>query len=288
MAEGGLRKNSAHIDLVIKNALAEDIGEGDVTTAAVIPEVHTTKAAFIAKESCIISGQPFARRVFYLVDPKVKFRVHRKDGSRLKKGDLFASVSGSTRSILMAERVALNLLQRLSGIATLTDKYVSTVKSYKVKIVDTRKTVPGLRFFDKYAVRSGGGHNHRFGLYDGILIKDNHIDAAGGIGSAVKLARQKTGRKLKVEVETGSLKEVKAALEAKADIIMLDNMTLKNMRKAVEIIRFSSTTTIIEASGGVTLKTLRSVAATGVDLISAGALTHSAHAIDISMKVLPD
>jgi nicotinate-nucleotide pyrophosphorylase (carboxylating) len=287
MADSSLKKNSAYIDLAIKNALAEDIGSGDVTTAAVIPEGHRTKAVFIAKENCIVSGLPFAKRAFQLIDPKVKFRVDKKDGSSLKKGTVFAGVSGSTRSILMAERVSLNLLQRLSGISTLTGRYVDAVKKYKATIVDTRKTVPGLRLFDKYAVRTGGGHNHRFGLYDGILIKDNHIDAAGGIAGAVELARQNARSKMKIEVEAGNIREVRMAIKAGADIVMLDNMSLKNMKKAVELIRSDSPETTIEASGGVNLSNVKAYASAGVDLISVGALTHSAHAADISMKVLP-
>jgi nicotinate-nucleotide pyrophosphorylase (carboxylating) len=288
MAEAGLKKNSAYIDLVIKNALAEDIGDGDVTTSAVIPKGHRTKALFIAKENCIIAGLPFAKRAFELIDPKVKFRMLKKDGSRLTKGYSFASVAGNTRSILLAERVSLNLLQRLSGIATLTNKYVTAVKRYRTRIVDTRKTAPGLRFFDKYAVRTGGGYNHRFGLYDGILIKDNHIEAAGGIINAVDHARRKAGPSLQVEVEVRSIREVRSALKAVADIIMLDNMTLKSMKKSVELIRSEGSKTLIEASGGINIVNVRSVASTGVDLISIGALTHSAGAIDLSMKVLSD
>lgn len=288
MADSSLKKNSAYINLVIRDALSEDIGSGDVTTDALIPRRHRSRAVILARESCIIAGLPFAKRAFELINPRLKFRVLRKEGSRVKKGTPFASVSGDTGSILMAERVALNILQRLSGIATLTGKYVAAVKRYKAKIVDTRKTAPGLRFFDKYAVRTGGGHNHRFGLYDGILIKDNHIAAAGDIGEAVSLARQNARPKLKVEVETGNISEVRMALSAGADIIMLDNMSLNNMKKAVRLIRLKRPETIIEASGGINMDNVRSVAATGVDMISIGALTHSAHAADISMKVHSD
>ncbi|MBI4826122.1 MAG: carboxylating nicotinate-nucleotide diphosphorylase [Nitrospirae bacterium] len=283
----GLKKNSDNIDVLIRNALNEDIGSGDVTTSAVIPEGHKTKAVFIAKENCIIAGLPFAKRTFELLDPGVKFSVIKKEGSRLKKGTAFAKVSGDTSSILMGERVALNLLQRMSGIATLTDRYVQAVKRHKARIVDTRKTAPGLRFFDKYAVRTGGGQNHRFGLFDAVLIKDNHIDAAGGVSRAVELARLNAGKSLKIEVETRNITEVRAALSAGADIIMLDNMPLHNMQKAVDLIRSKKPETIIEASGGINLENVNSVAAAGVDLISVGALTHSAHAADISMKVLP-
>jgi nicotinate-nucleotide pyrophosphorylase (carboxylating) len=288
MADSSLKKNSTYIDSFIKDALSEDIGSGDLTTDALIPKRHRSRAVIVAKEGCIIAGLPFAKRAFELVNPRVKFKVLRKEGSRVRKGTPFAGVSGDSRSILMAERVALNILQRLSGIATLTGKYVAAVRRYRARIVDTRKTAPGLRFFDKYAVRTGGGHNHRFGLYDGILIKDNHIAAAGGIGEAVRLARQNAGHKLKVEVETGNISEVRQALSAGADIIMLDNMSLNNMKKAVKLIRSKRPETIIEASGGIDIGNVRSVAATGVDLISVGALTHSAPAADISMSILPD
>ncbi|MDO8281176.1 MAG: carboxylating nicotinate-nucleotide diphosphorylase [Thermodesulfovibrionia bacterium] len=282
-----IKKSSAYIDAAIRNALNEDIGSGDVTTSSVIPKGHKTKAVFVAKQDCIISGLPFAKRTFELLDPGVKFSVIRKEGSRLKKGTAFASVSGDTSSILMAERVALNLLQRMSGIATLTGKYVNAVKRHKARIVDTRKTAPGLRLFDKYAVKTGGGHNHRFGLFDAVLIKDNHIDAAGGVCRAVELAKRNAGKSLIIEVETRNITEVRAALSAGADIIMLDNMPLHNIKKAVDIIRSIMPKTIIEASGGINLDNVNSVAAAGVDLISVGAITHSAQASDISMKVLP-
>lgn len=281
-----IKKSSDHIDAVIKNALNEDIGSGDVTTSAVIPQGHRTKAVFVAKEDCIISGLPFAKRTFEILDPRVKFTVIKKEGSRLKKGTAFARVSGETRSILMAERVALNLLQHMSGIATLTAEYVNAVRRHKARIVDTRKTAPGLRFFDKYAVRTGGGHNHRFGLFDGILIKDNHIEAAGGLGNAVKFARKNAHHLFQIEVEVKNIAEVRAACSAGADVIMLDNMPLANMKKAVDIIRLKRPDVLIEASGGINLENISSVAETGVDLISVGALTHSAHAADISMNVI--
>lgn len=283
----GLKKSADHIDAVIMNALNEDIGSGDVTTSSVIPEGRRTKAVFVAKEDCILSGLPFAKRTFELLNPAVKFSVIKKEGSKLKKGTPFARVSGDTRSILMAERVALNLLQRMSGIATLTGKYVHAVRRHKAKIVDTRKTAPGLRFFDKYAVKTGGGYNHRFGLYDGILIKDNHIEAAGGLGNAVKLARRNAHHLFQIEVEVKNMSEARAACSAGADVIMLDNMSLANMKKAVDIIRLNKPDALIEASGGINLDNVSSVAETGVDLISVGAITHSAHASDISMKILP-
>ncbi len=274
-------------DSVLIKALSEDIGHCDVTTSAVIPTGHKSKAALIAKEDFILAGISFAGRVFSLADAGIKFKAYKKDGSRVKKGTVIARVSGSTAGLLKAERTALNLLQRLSGIATLTHKFVECVKGLRVKITDTRKTAPNLRFFEKYAVRAGGGYNHRFGLFDGVLIKDNHIAAAGGIAKAVRLARSKTHHIMKIEVEAKNIKEVKQALSAGADIIMLDNMPVKEMKNAVKVIRLQNPRILIEASGSVTLQNVRQIAETGVDMISAGAITHSAPAVDISMKVLP-
>jgi nicotinate-nucleotide pyrophosphorylase (carboxylating) len=275
------------IDILIRSDLKEDIGNGDITTSATIPAGHLSIGTFISKGRFTVAGLPFVKRTFLLVDSGLNFKLKSKDGDSLKKGEVIAEVKGSTRSILMAERVALNILQRLSGIATLTKSFVNRVKGSGVKILDTRKTAPGLRYLDKYAVKMGGGHNHRFGLYDEILIKDNHIEAAGGIENAIRLARQGKGRGKKVEVEAGSLSEVNQALSAKADIIMLDNMPLDRMKKAVLLIRNSSKTITIEASGNVSLDNVRSMAKTGVDCISVGALTHSAPAADISLKILP-
>ena len=274
-------------DSVLIKALSEDIGHCDVTTSAVIPLGHKSKAVLIAKEDFILAGISFAGRVFSLADAGIKFKADKKDGSRVKKGTVIARVSGSTPGLLKAERTALNLLQRLSGIATLTHKFVECVKGLRVKITDTRKTAPNLRFFEKHAVRAGGGHNHRFGLFDGVLIKDNHIAAAGGIAKAVRLARSNTHHIMKIEVEAKNIKEVKQALSAGADIIMLDNMPVKEMKNAVKVIRLQNPRILIEASGSVTLQNVRPIAETGVDMISAGAITHSAPAVDISMKVLP-
>ncbi|MBI4844526.1 MAG: carboxylating nicotinate-nucleotide diphosphorylase [Nitrospirae bacterium] len=280
-----IKFSSAYIDAVIKNALNEDIGSGDVTTLSLIPESRRSTAVFIVKESCVIAGLPFAKRAFELVDPRVKFSMLHRDGERVKRGSIFARVSGRTGSILAAERVALNLLQRMSGIATMTAEYVKAVRRYKAEITDTRKTVPGLRFFDKYAVRAGGGRNHRFGLFDGILIKDNHIEAAGGVKMAVELMKKNSGRRFKTEVEATNISETKEALSAGADIIMLDNMTPAEMRKAVAVIRSENPKALIEASGGINLKNVQGVAATGVDLISIGALTHSVRAVDVSLEI---
>jgi len=286
--------NSSQVDLILKQALLEDIGTGDVTTCAVIPENHRSKAVLIAGEIFLLAGVPFAERIFQLVhhvrkgviSHVVKFIASKKDGDVVKKGTIIARISGNTRELLMGERTALNFLQRLSGIATLTHKFVECVDGLPVKIVDTRKTTPGLRIFEKYAVRVGGGSNHRFGLFDGVLIKDNHINVAGGIEKAVRIARENTQHMLKVEVEVKNIKEVKSALSAGAEIIMLDNMSLKDIKKSVEIIREQNPQVIIEASGNIRMENVRAVAETGVDLISVGALTHSAAAVDISMDIL--
>jgi len=275
------------IDSLIRNALKEDIGKGDITTSSTIPAGHVSIASFIAKGSFTVAGLPFVKKTFMLVDKGLRFNIIAKDGASVKRGKVLAEVRGSTRSILKAERVALNILQRLCGIATLTNSFVNRVKRSGVKILDTRKTAPGLRYLDKYAVKMGGGHNHRFGLYDAILIKDNHIEAAGGIENAVQLARQGKGKGKTIEVETGSLSEVNQALSAKADIIMLDNMPLDRMKKAVKLIRNRSKSITIEASGNVNTGNVRSIAKTGVDYISVGALTHSAPAADISLKIKP-
>jgi nicotinate-nucleotide pyrophosphorylase (carboxylating) len=275
----------AAIDDVLRNALFEDIGSGDITTSLIVPEKYISKALIIAKENFILAGIPFAGRTFKLVNREVKFKARKRDGSRIRKGTVIAEIKGDTRSLLIAERTALNLLQRLSGIATLTSKFVGRVAGLPVKILDTRKTTPGLRFFEKYAVRMGGGCNHRYGLFDGLLIKDNHIAAAGGLKKAVKLARSGGHNLFKIEVEAKSIKEVKEALSSGADIIMLDNMSVDEMIKAVKIIRSNMTARIIEASGNVSLENVRAIAATGVDMISVGALTHSAPASDISMQI---
>ena len=271
-------------DKIILNALEEDICQGDITAEAVIPANHTSKAKLVAKEAFVLAGIGYSERVFQLIDADIKFKVIKKEGKHVKKGDVIASVQGNTRSLLKAERTALNLVQRLSGIATLTNKFVTAVKGSRVKIADTRKTTPGFRIFEKYAVRTGGGINHRFGLFDGLLIKDNHIKAVGSIRKAVKLARENAHHLMKIEVEAGTMKQVKDALESGADVIMLDNMTLENMKKSVKTIRNYKSSVIIEASGNMTLENIWKTAETGVDLISIGALTHSAPSADISMQ----
>jgi nicotinate-nucleotide pyrophosphorylase (carboxylating) len=274
----------SEFDHILINAIREDIGNDDVTTSSLISENSSSIASVKAKGDFVLAGLHVMQRVFLLVDGKLKFSGLKKDGDRIRPGQIVAKVRGSTRSLLMAERTALNILQRLSGIATLTDKFVRQTDGFKAKIADTRKTAPGLRVLDKYAVRVGGGHNHRFGLFDGILIKDNHIAAVGTVGKAVKLARKRAHHLLKVEVEVKNLSEVKEALTAGADVIMLDNMTVDKMKKAVHIIHCKNQNTLIEASGDISLENVRNIAETEVDIISVGALTHSAPAADISLK----
>jgi len=278
---------SSRADQVLLNALWEDLGNGDVTTQALVSETSRASAVVFTKDNIVVSGLPFAERVFALVDGTVKFRTHKKEGSRVRKGEAILAVRGKARSLLMAERTALNVLQRNCGIASLTRQYVQAVKGLNVKIVDTRKTAPGLRLLDKYAVRTGGGHNHRFGLYDGVLIKDNHIAAAGGIGKALRRAREHNHHLFKVEVEVSTLSGVKEAVRAGADVIMLDNMSLSDMKRSVDIIRSRDPRILIEASGNIHLDNVRKIAGTGVDLISVGALTHSAAAADLSMDMRP-
>lgn len=266
---------------VIRGALEEDIGHGDITTTLLIPKNSKSRAHFIAKGNFVIAGLPFAREVFRILDSYIVFKAFYKDGTKVKSRDILAEVSGKTRAILAGERVSLNILQRLSGIATLTRMYVEKVKGLKTKIVDTRKTTPCQRLMEKYAVRMGGGYNHRFGLFDGILIKDNHIEAVGSIKKAVRLAKK--GHHLsRVEVEVKNLRELKEAIEAGTDIVMLDNMSVDDIKKAVKIAKGK---VILEASGNVRLDNVREIAETGVDLISVGALTHSAVAADISLKI---
>lgn len=274
------------VETILRNAILEDVGNGDITSSVVIPEGHTSIAVLMANETLVLAGIPFAERIFKLVNPDLTFKALKKDGSKVRKGAVIARVRGDTRSILKAERVALNILQRLSGIATLTSRFVESVREFPVRIVDTRKTTPGFRSLEKYAVRIGGGYNHRYGLFDGILIKDNHIDAAGGIGEAIRRAREKAHHLLKIEIEVRNLREVKEALAAGAHVIMLDNMPVERMNRAVDLIRRKRPEVIIEASGGVSLENVRSIASTGVDLISVGAITHSASAVDISMEIV--
>ncbi len=273
---------SAQIRKIIQTALTEDIGPGDITTGATVSDALKGRAVAMAKETFIVAGIEVFEAVFKSVDKNIRVAKLVEDGCRVSKGDPLAEVTGRLAAILQAERVALNLFQRMSGIATQTSKYVQAVKGTKVKILDTRKTVPGLRVLDKMAVRLGGGTNHRIGLYDGVLIKDNHIEAAGGITAAVAAQRKALKRSVKIEVETKNLEEVQEALQCGVDIIMLDNMNNAAMKKAVGLIASRALT---EASGNVNLRRVASIAATGVDFISVGELTHSVRAADISLKV---
>ncbi|HIZ20987.1 MAG TPA: carboxylating nicotinate-nucleotide diphosphorylase [Firmicutes bacterium] len=270
------------VDDVIKTALNEDINYIDTTTDLMIPEDSRSAARFLAKAEGVLCGMDVALRVFALLDPTFRAAVYKKDGDRVRPGDVIAEVEGATRSLLKGERTALNLLQHLSGVATATDRCVQIVRGTRASIADTRKTLPGLRFLQKYAVTVGGGRNHRFNLSDGAMLKDNHIDAAGGITAAVRAIRGRLGHMVKLEVETRSLDEVREALAAGADVIMLDNMDCAAMAEAV---RLADGRVPLEASGGITAETLRAVAETGVDIISIGALTHSVKALDISLKI---
>jgi nicotinate-nucleotide pyrophosphorylase (carboxylating) len=267
---------------IIEAALAEDIGTGDITTQATVSLEKKGLARAIAKDDFIVAGIDVFEETFKCLDKNIKVKKFIDDGCRAKKDAVIAEVTGSLSNILQAERVALNLFQRMCGIATMTARYVKIVRGTKAKILDTRKTMPGLRVLDKMAVRIGGGTNHRNGLYDGVLIKDNHIEAAGGITSAVKAQRKRLPHTLKIEVETKNMREVKEALTCGVDIIMLDNMTVDAMKKAVD---FVAGRALLEASGNVNLEHVAEIAATGVDLISVGELTHSVRAADISLKV---
>jgi len=269
------------MDSLLTRALREDVGSGDITTNACVPESVQIAGRFLSKEPGVLCGMDILRRVFMLLDGRIRIEAALVDGTRLTAGDTIAEISGPARAILTGERLALNLLQRLSGIATRTDAAVCAVSGTNAIIVDTRKTTPGLRALEKYAVKTGGGGNHRFGLFDGVLIKDNHIVAAGGIASAVAAARRHVPHTLKIEVETETLDQVREALEAGADIIMLDNMDLAQMRRAVTLVGGRART---EASGNMGDRRLSEVAETGVDFISIGALTHTVRALDISLK----
>lgn len=271
-----------YVDDIILRALKEDINYLDVSADYLIPEEQRNDAYFVAKADGVLCGLDVALRTFQLLDDTFTAKTYKKDGDKIQKGDLIAEFSGKTVLLLKGERTALNLLQHMSGIATATARAVELVKGTNAQITDTRKTLPGLRALQKYAVVCGGGKNHRFNLSDGAMLKDNHIDASGGIKSAVDILRGKLGHMVKIEVETRDLDEVREALDAGADIIMLDNMTNDMMREAVKIIGGKAKT---EASGGITLETIAEVAKTGVDIISLGALTHSVQAFDISMKM---
>jgi nicotinate-nucleotide pyrophosphorylase (carboxylating) len=274
------------IEELVDRTLAEDLGWGDVTTEAIIPAELTGKASMVAKARGMLAGIEVARLVFCRVDPSVQFDIIIPEGSGIQPGDLIAKLEGKVASILKGERTALNFLQRLSGIATETSRYVEAINDLDSRIVDTRKTTPGMRVLEKYAVRVGGGHNHRLHLGDGVLIKDNHLAALRSQGLAMKdiisRARERAPFNLKVEVEVRTAQEAVESVEAGADIVMLDNMGLEEMRQAVQLVKGRA---LLEASGGITLDNVRRVAETGVDLISVGALTHSARSLDISLEM---
>ncbi|MFP3869295.1 MAG: carboxylating nicotinate-nucleotide diphosphorylase [Syntrophobacteria bacterium] len=266
----------------MRRALAEDIGSGDITTACIIDNGALGKGRIVAREPMIISGTLAARQIFWTVDTRLEVKLPLKDASRALSGDIVVEVSGDLAALLMAERTALNFLQRLCGIATITRAFVDKVEGSSAVILDTRKTTPGWRFLEKAAVRAGGGRNHRFGLYDGILIKDNHIAAAGGIAQAMAAAQARLPHTLKVEIEVETLDQLDEAVAAGADIVLLDNMDTETMAEAV---RRTGGQVFLEASGGITLDNIGEVAATGVDFISVGTLTHSARAVDMSMEI---
>jgi nicotinate-nucleotide pyrophosphorylase (carboxylating) len=267
---------------LISIALIEDVGTGDITTNSIIPDQPRKNACMIAKEEGIIAGLEVASMVFRQLDQHLEWNPKKNDGDCVLKGEVIVEFTATYRALLTGERTALNFLQRLSGIATQASIYATAVKEFGTKILDTRKTLPGFRILDKYAVRSGGADNHRIGLYDMAMIKDNHIAVAGGIGKAVKAVRNSIPDGIKIEVETTTLEEVRDALEAGADIIMLDNMDTETMEAAVTLV---AGMTITEASGNMSLDRLKKVAATGVDYISVGALTHSVKALDISQRI---
>ncbi|WP_282014713.1 carboxylating nicotinate-nucleotide diphosphorylase [Marinifilum flexuosum] len=281
MEETGL--NIQELEYIIEHAFREDIGDGDITTNNLVPENSVAKASMTAKADGVIAGLPIAEKVFKKLDPNLIWKPLVKDGDTIKKGDVIVEMQGSFRALLTGERLALNLMQRMSGIASETAKYVAEVKHTNVQILDTRKTVPGLRTLDKYSVKTGGGTNHRIGLYDLVMIKDNHIKIAGGIAPAVEQIRKSIPSHIKVEVETTNLEEVKEAVFAGADIIMLDNMSNEAMTEAVHLVDGKAKT---EASGNMSLERLKGVAETGVDFISIGALTHSVKALDISQNII--
>jgi nicotinate-nucleotide pyrophosphorylase (carboxylating) len=265
--------------------LAEDLSRGDITTEAVISPAIMARGRFIAKQDLILAGLEIADAVFAVLEAPVEIEAFVADGDRVKAGDVFARVRGPAEVLLTGERVALNVLQHLSGIATLTRAYVDAVAGTRAKIVDTRKTTPGLRMLEKYAVLMGGGHNHRFGLDDGVLIKDNHLALTGSVKEAVERARRKVGHLHKIEVEISNLDDLREALTAKADVILLDNMPVALVREAVQITRAQHPDVMLEASGAITLENVRQYAEAGVDYISVGAITHSAPAVDISFKL---
>ncbi|HYF93206.1 MAG TPA: carboxylating nicotinate-nucleotide diphosphorylase [Symbiobacteriaceae bacterium] len=275
--------NPIAVEDIVRRALLEDIGPGDITTEATVPADKLCTAVIIAKEEGILCGQSVAQMVFRVMDPSLTYEVLVAEGAKVTPGMEVARITGSARSVLTAERVALNFLQRMSGIASVTRRLADAIKYYHARLVETRKTTPGLRILEKYAVRVGGAMNHRYGLHDAILIKDNHIAVAGGVRAAVIAARKVASHTSRVEVEVDTLEQLQEALDAGADIILLDNMDTETMRRAVEI---TAGKAVLEASGGITAANLEDVARTGVDIISLGALTHSVKALDLSLDIV--
>ncbi len=276
------------VDELFKLAILEDVGSGDITSQLIVSQSSIAKSQIIGKEDFILAGMPFLKRFFYILSNffslqanDLSFHNYYKEGALIQKGKVIAEIKGNARLLLAGERIALNILQRLSGIATLTATFAKKTEGLDVKILDTRKTTPGLRFMEKYAVQVGGGFNHRFALYDAILIKDNHIKVAGSVKDALNRVKKSCIHQ-KIEVEVKSLEELEEAMKVGADIVMLDNMDIENMKEAV---RLAKGKVLLEASGGVNLDNVREIALTGVDFISIGALTHSARAVDISMKI---
>ncbi|MEJ6952497.1 carboxylating nicotinate-nucleotide diphosphorylase [Natronospora cellulosivora (SeqCode)] len=274
--------NNKLIEDIIDRAIKEDIWTGDITSESLIPSEAIGKANILVKEEGVLAGLTLAEKVFYRFTDEIVFEQLADDGDLIQEGQLLAEIKGPVREILKGERIALNFLQRLSGIASRTRKYVEAVSDYPVKIVDTRKTTPTLRILEKYAVKVGGAYNHRMGLYDAVMIKDNHIKAAGGIYQAVESIKEKLGHTIKIEIEVEDYKGLEEALEAGVDIIMLDNMDPTEMAGAVQII---DNRAIVEASGGITLESIQEVASSGVDIISVGALTHHIKSLDISLNL---
>lgn len=275
-----LLPKTAYSDLV-RQALTEDLGSGDITSALTIDPATTASGRFLAKAAGVVCGWPVVEEVFRQLNPEIELKIERPDGDRVNPGDLLAVITGPARDLLSGERVALNFLQHLSGVATATRRLVDLIAAFpRVRLVDTRKTIPGLRALQKYAVRVGGGHNHRFNLADAVLIKDNHLAACGGIQAAIAKVRAAAPHTMKIEVEVESEQQVREALAAGADIIMLDNMSPSMM---AEMVRLIDGRALVEASGNVSAETIQAIAASGVDLISVGRLTHSVQALDISL-----
>ncbi|ACI20133.1 carboxylating nicotinate-nucleotide diphosphorylase [Dictyoglomus thermophilum] len=272
-----------HLKKIVEEALEEDIGFGDITTESIVPEDMNSKAVIIAKEEGILAGLPVAKAVFKTLESSVEFKELKKDGDKIKEGDIILEIIGKTKTILMGERTALNFIQRLSGIATYTRKCVDMVRPYGVKILDTRKTTPTLRILEKYAVKIGGGENHRFALYDMVLIKDNHIRVAGSIKEAIRRVRENVSHVYKIEVEVSNLEELKEALETQVDIVLLDNMDYETLKEAINMAKGK---VLIEVSGKISMEDLEKIAKLGVDFISMGKLTHSFKSLDLSLEIL--